>query len=128
MAMLCPHCNMPMTDEESRSGACPVCDKPLPGMTPAVVSRPEPLPSNPPYSRVWLIGGVLGLLLLCVGLWFATGRPQKEDDEKKEEPRVADNRKSKEDPPKEEKKPLPEPKPGKDEGGETKKPEPKHPD
>src|SRR5262245_24105098 len=110
MAMLCPHCNLPMTDEESRLGACPVCEIPLPGMTPTVVSKPEVLTQTSPYSRTWLIGGSIVLLLLFVGIWFATSGPRNKEDDRKDDTLVADNRKPKDDSAKEDPKPLPEPK------------------
>lgn len=65
-ATRCPACQLPLTDAEAGSGACPMCAAPLVVAEPTLPSKPEP--PKPPVAPFWLHERFLLFvaLLLCV--------------------------------------------------------------
>jgi hypothetical protein len=70
----CPQCKLPLTEEEARPGACPVCRVALPGVLPptSLVARPT-APAEEESSNAVLWFAIAGLSICALGLilWFS---------------------------------------------------------
>src|SRR5262245_38525871 len=87
MARLCPHCNLPMCEEEARAAACPGWAGPLAFETPGVPAPPPPAPP-PARSRLWPVCGGLAICGLIVFL-IVFNLPSEAQEEEPEESRRA---------------------------------------
>lgn len=70
----CPQCKLPLTEEEARPGACPVCQAVLPGASPQPVRvAPTTAPAVEGSSNIVLWFTIAGLSVCALGLvlWFS---------------------------------------------------------
>jgi hypothetical protein len=72
MAMTrCPECNAPLTEEEARSGACPMCTAELARAAPTALRKSAPPPVRTSSVAVlWAVVGAIAFCFLPVGIIF----------------------------------------------------------
>jgi hypothetical protein len=96
----CPHCRLPLIEEEARTGVCPVCAAPLRGEAPppAPAEIPGPPSSEPPRAvrtLPWALLGKVALCLLCAAIEFYLLLPPRPSEPQPEKAAVPAGRKPK---------------------------------